>query len=66
MKLWLLPLTYPKFYLRWIIDIHVEEKTNKASEKKILGRGDSGWGTHVNPWLIHVHIWQKPLQYCSD
>ena len=34
MKLWLLPLTYPKFYLRWIIDIHVEEKTNKASEKK--------------------------------
>ena len=23
----------------------------------------SGWGTHVNPWLIHVNIWQKPLQY---
>ena len=21
-----------------------------------------GWGTHVNPWLIHVNIWQKPLQ----
>ena len=20
-------------------------------------------GTHVNPWLIHVNIWQKPLQY---
>ena len=24
-----------------------------------------GWGTHVNPWLIHVNIWQKPLQYCK-
>ena len=25
----------------------------------------SGWGTHVNPWLIHVSVWQKPLQYCK-
>ena len=23
----------------------------------------SGWGTYVNPWLIHVNVWQKPLQY---
>ena len=23
----------------------------------------AGWGTHVNPWLIHVNVWQKPLQY---
>ena len=23
----------------------------------------SGWGTHVNPWLIHVNVWQKALQY---
>ena len=21
--------------------------------------------THVNPWLIHVNVWQKPLQYCK-
>ena len=21
--------------------------------------GDSGWGTHVHPWLIHVNVWQK-------
>ena len=21
--------------------------------------GGSGWGTHVNPWLIHVNVWQK-------
>ena len=25
----------------------------------------SGWGTHVNPWLIHVNVWQKPLLYCK-
>ena len=25
----------------------------------------SGWGTHVNPWLIHDNVWQKPLQYCK-
>ena len=24
-----------------------------------------GWGIHVNPWLIHVNVWQKPLQYCK-
>ena len=27
--------------------------------------GGSGWGTHINPWLIHVSVWQKPLQYCK-
>ena len=27
--------------------------------------GVSGWGTNVNPWLIHVNVWQKPLQYCK-
>ena len=26
--------------------------------------GGSGRGTHVNLWLIHVSVWQKPLQYC--
>ena len=25
--------------------------------------GRSGWGIYVNPWLIHVNVWQKPLQY---
>ena len=25
----------------------------------------SGWGTHVNPWLIHVNVWKKSLQYCK-
>ena len=27
--------------------------------------GGWGWGTHVTPWLIHVSVWQKPLQYCK-
>ena len=27
--------------------------------------GVSGWGIDVNPWLIHVNVWQKPLQYCE-
>ena len=27
--------------------------------------GGSGWGTHVHPWLIHVNVWQKLLQYCK-
>ena len=30
-----------------------------------MWEGGSGWGTHVNPWLIHVSVWQKPLQYCK-
>ena len=25
----------------------------------------SGWRIRVNPWLIHVNVWQKPLQYCK-
>ena len=25
----------------------------------------SGGGIHVNPWLIHINVWQKPLQYCK-
>ena len=29
------------------------------------GGGGSGWGTHVNPRLIHVNVWQNPLQYCK-
>ena len=27
--------------------------------------GGSGWGRHVNPRLIHVNVWQNPLQYCK-
>ena len=27
--------------------------------------GGLGWGIHVYPWLIHVNVSQKPLQYCK-
>ena len=33
--------------------------------KQETWEGGSGWGRHVNPWLIHVNVWQKPLQYCK-
>ena len=45
--------------------------------KPVLGDNSEGWGgqgvvrgiqdgeTHVNPLLIHVNVWQKPLQYCK-
>ena len=31
-------------------------------------RGERGIqdGEHIyHPWLIHVNVWQKPLQYCK-
>ena len=28
------------------------------------GRGVQD-GDTVHPWLIHVNVWQKPLQYCK-
>ena len=33
--------------------------------KYCMRNGGSGWGTLVNPWLIHVNVWQKTLQYCK-
>ena len=39
-------------------------KTQRDGVGREMGWG-SGWGTHVNPWLIHVNVWQKPLQYCE-
>ena len=39
-------------------------KTQRDGMEREAG-GGSGWGTHVNPWLIHVNVWQKPLQYCK-
>ena len=23
------------------------------------GEGDSGWGTRVHPWQMHVDVWQN-------
>ena len=32
-----------------------------------IGRWEGGlwWGIHGTPWLIHVNVWQNPLQYCK-
>ena len=39
-------------------------KTQRDWVEREVGDG-SGWGTHISPWLIHVNVWQKPLQYCK-
>ena len=41
--------------------------TGKTHRDRGGGRweGGSGWEIYVNPWLIHVNVWQKPLQYCK-
>ena len=39
-------------------------KTQRDGMERGRERG-SGWGTHVNPLLIHVNVRQNPLQYCK-
>ena len=39
-------------------------KTQRDWVEREVG-GGSGRGIHVNPWLIHVNVWQNPLQYCK-
>ena len=39
-------------------------KTQRDRVEREAG-GGLGWGTHVNPRLIHVNVWQKPVQYCQ-
>ena len=39
-------------------------KTQRDWVEREVG-GGSGWGTHVNPWLIHVNVWQNPLKCCE-
>ena len=43
--------------------VHWDDPEGWDGEER--GRGGSGWGTQVHPWLIHVNVWQKPLQYCK-
>ena len=35
--------------------------TQREGVEREVGEGGTGWETHVNPWLIHVNVWQKPL-----
>ena len=43
--------------------VHWEDPEGWAGEGG--GSGDRDGEIRVNPWLIHVNIWQKPLQYCK-
>ena len=47
-----------------IVEITSEE-WNKAMGWGGRWERGSGWVTHVHPWLIHVSVWQKSLQYCK-
>ena len=31
-------------------------KTQRDQVERVVGGGRSGWGIHVNPWLIHVNV----------
>ena len=38
------------------------------TQRDEMGREVGGgfrMGTHVQPWLTHVNVWQKPPQYCK-
>ena len=43
----------------------VQLEDPEGSGREGGGRGDQNGEIHVNPWLIHVNVWQKPLQYCK-
>ena len=50
------------------LSLHLKQlERDKQTKSKVSRRGrwegGSGWGPHVNPRLIHVNVWQKPLQY---
>ena len=40
--------------------VHWEDPEESGGEGG--GSGGWGWGIHVTPWLIHVNVWQNPLQ----
>ena len=40
-------------------------KRNTSGQKGMAEHTESDERIHVNPWLIHVNVWQKPLQYCN-
>ena len=64
------------YYLGWNRSLAQAECMRQVLRAGALGRprgigwwgrweGGLGWGIHVNPWLIHVDVWQKSLQYCK-
>ena len=52
----------------WMHETSAQGWCTGKTQRDGMGReveGGSGWGTQVNPWLIHVNVWQKPPQYCK-
>ena len=52
----------------WMHETSAQGWYTGKTQRDRMGRevGAGIWmGTHVNPWLIHVNVWQKPLQYCK-
>ena len=48
----------------WMNETSAQGWCTGKTQKDAVWRG-LGWGIHVNPWLIHVTVWQNPLQYCK-
>ena len=48
----------------WMHETSVQGWCTGKTQRDGMER-EGEWGTHVNPWLIHVNVWQKPLQYCK-
>ena len=52
----------------WMHETSAQDWCTGKTQRDGMGRevgGGSGWGIHVNPSLIHVNVWQKPVQYCK-
>ena len=50
--------------MRQVLGPHALGRPRGIGQRGRWERG-SGRGIHVNLWLIHVNVWQKPLQYCK-
>ena len=44
--------------------VHWDDPEGRDGMGRSEGRIQDG-GTYVHLWLIHVIVWQKPLQYCK-
>ena len=44
--------------------VHWDDPEGRDGMGRDVG-GGSGWGQHVHLQVIHVNVWQKPLQYCK-
>ena len=52
----------------WIHETSAQGWSTGKTQRNRVDREVGGGirlGIHVNPWLIHVNVWQKPLQYCK-